>query len=127
MLNVQPIGTYTGQLHTVFSALDDPQMREVLKFTLLSGIISELGSFYLVPKEATVTSVKSSFLNDINHLVIKITYTLDNKEEEVCVELEQRNMILTNVDTLQSILNAYVVPCEIAPKTQQKYSLLKRD
>ncbi|MCW1302671.1 MAG: hypothetical protein QXX36_03525 [Candidatus Rehaiarchaeum fermentans] len=129
VLDKNPGRVFTHDLHLFLQAFDDPKQRELIKFTLVSGLVSRLGSLYPVPKDAIVNSVKSYPLKDINHVIIKITYTTanDKKEGETCIEVEQTAKITTNDARLEDLLHIYVIPCEKVPKDYPKYTILERE
>ncbi|MEM0172715.1 MAG: hypothetical protein QXV57_09185 [Thermoproteota archaeon] len=128
LLDANPPRSFPFDLNLFLESFDDPKRRELIKFTVVSGLISKLGLLYPVPKDAVVTSVKSYPLNDINQAIIKITYTTsDNKEGETCIEVHQTKTIVTDDARLEDILNIYIVPCEKVPKNYPKYTLLGRE
>ncbi|MEM0252806.1 MAG: hypothetical protein QW430_12155 [Metallosphaera sp.] len=129
LLDKNPKRVFTYDLHLFLQAFDDPRERELIKFTIVSGLVSRLGSLYPIPKDAIVTSVKSYPLKDINHVIIKITYTTanDHKGGETCIEIEQIAKITTNDSRLEDLLRIYVVPCEKIPKEYPKYTILEHE
>ncbi|MEM3290270.1 MAG: hypothetical protein QW046_01985 [Candidatus Micrarchaeaceae archaeon] len=118
---------FTEDLNLFLQAFDDPESRELIKFTIVSGLVSRFGSLYIVPKDAIIKSVKSYPYNDTYHTIIKITYTTnkDKKEGETCIEVEQIPKITTSDSRLEDLLHIYVVPCEKIPKEYPKYTILE--
>lgn len=127
LLEKTPKNPFPEDLNLFLQAFDDPKSRELIKFTIVNGLVSRFGSLYIVPKDAIINSVKSYPYNDTHHTIIKITYTTNNdkKEGETCIEVEQTVTVTTNDARLEDLLHIYMIPCEKIPKEYPKYTILE--
>ncbi|MEM3503735.1 MAG: hypothetical protein QW134_05885 [Nitrososphaeria archaeon] len=129
LLDKNPERAFPEDLNLFLQAFDDPKSRELIKFTIVSGLVSRLSSLYPVPKDAIVNSVKSYPYNDTYHTIIEITYVTnsDKKEGETCIEVEQTAKVTTSDARLEDLLHIYVIPCEKIPKSPPKYTILEHE